>query len=379
MPTPGSSPSDDTATPERSDSDAPPPHASARRESRSAGKAPSINPHLQARPRPAAWSVERYVEGIRAGDRVTLSRAITLVESTQQRHREMAQTVIEACLPYAGDSERIAITGIPGVGKSTFLEALGTALAEDGRKIAVLTVDPSSERSKGSILGDKTRMGALASHPNAYIRPSPTSGSLGGVARKTRETIVLCEAAGFRTLFVETVGVGQSEITVHSMVDVFVLLALAGAGDELQGIKRGIMEMADLIAITKADGDNTRAAEQAGQAYQRALHLFPPTDSGWEPRVLTCSAMTGEGIDTVWDTIQGYLAHIKSNDYFATQRRAQARYWMHQRIEQRLTQDFFEHPAVRTHLGDIEQQVLDGSLTSFAAAERLLQLYLGRE
>jgi len=319
------------------------------------------------------------VDGIRAGDRVTLSRAITLVESTQQRHREMAQAVIEACLPYAGDSERIAITGIPGVGKSTFLEALGTTLAEDGRKIAVLTVDPSSERSKGSILGDKTRMGALASHPNAYIRPSPTSGSLGGVARRTRETIVLCEAAGFRTLFVETVGVGQSEITVHSMVDVFVLLALAGAGDELQGIKRGIMEMADLIAITKADGDNTRAAEQAGQAYQRALRLFPPTDSGWEPRVLTCSAMTGEGIDTVWDTIQAYLAHIKSNDHFATQRRAQARYWMHQRIEQRLTQDFFEHSAVRTHLGGIEQQVLDGSLTSFAAAERLLQLYLDRE
>jgi len=376
MPTSGSSHPDDTSTADTPEAKETPSSASAQRESRSVGKAPSINPNLRARPRPAAWSVERYVEGIRAGDRVTLSRAITLVESSQRRHQEMAQAVIEACLPYAGDSERIAITGIPGVGKSTFLEALGTTLAEDGRKIAVLTVDPSSERSKGSILGDKTRMGALARHPNAYIRPSPTSGSLGGVARKTRETIVLCEAAGFRTLFVETVGVGQSEITVHSMVDVFVLLALAGAGDELQGIKRGIMEMADLIAITKADGDNARAAAQAAQAYQRALRLFPPTDSGWKPRVLTCSATTGEGINTVWDTIQAYLAHIKSNNHFATQRRAQARYWMHQRIEQRLTQDFFEHAAVRTHLSDIEEQVLDGTLTSFAAAERLLQLYL---
>lgn len=378
MPTSSPSHPDGESTPVPPHADPSSARSSVQREAPSAGKAPSINPDLQARRRSGPWSVARYVEGIRAGDRVSLSRAITLVESTQQRHRELAQAVIEACLPFAGDSERIAITGIPGVGKSTFLEALGTTLAEEGRKIAVLTVDPSSERTKGSILGDKTRMGALANHPNAYIRPSPTSGSLGGVARRTRETILLCEAAGYRTLFVETVGVGQSEITVHSMVDVFLLLALAGAGDELQGIKRGIVEMADLIAITKADGANTRAAAQAAQAYQRALRLFPPTESGWKPHVLTCSATTGKGIDAVWDTIQDYLTHVKANGHFVEQRRAQARYWMHQRIEQRLTQDFFEHPAVRARLSDIEAKVRDGSLTSFAAAERLLQLYLDR-
>ncbi len=345
------------------------------REARGPGGAPSINPGLRARHRSTAWTAAKYVDGIRAGDRVVLSRAITLIESTHPRHQDKAQEVINACLPHAGDSKRIAITGVPGVGKSTFIEALGMRLVKDDERLAVLTVDPSSERSRGSILGDKTRMGSLANHPNAFIRPSPTAGSLGGVARKTRETIVLCEAAGFNTIFVETVGVGQSEVTVHSMVDVFLLLALAGAGDELQGIKRGIMEMADLIAVTKADGGNERAAEQARQEFQRALKLFPPTDSGWQPRVLTCSAVTGSGIEDVWDGVCDYLEHVRADGYFEKRRRRQSRYWMHQTIEQRLRHEFFSDPEVTAALDAIEKDVLDGRLTSFAAAEKLLQLY----
>jgi len=347
------------------------------RATRSSGSAPSINPNLRSRRKNPEWSFDRYVEGIRTGDRVTLSRAITLIESALPRHQEKAQRVIDACLPHSGDSQRIAITGIPGVGKSTFLEALGMQLAEEGNRLAVLTVDPSSERSKGSILGDKTRMGELATHENAFIRPSPTAGSLGGVARKTRETIILCEAAGFDTVFVETVGVGQSEITVHSMVDAFVLLALAGAGDELQGIKRGIMEMADVVAVTKADGGNERAATQARQAFERALHLFPPTDSGWKPSVLTCSAFTGEGIDSVWETITAYLGHVRSSGHFHERRRDQARYWMHQTIEQRLRQDFFADERIREALPSTEEDVQQERLTSFAAAEKLLRIYYG--
>ena len=350
---------------------------SALSETTAPGPVSSLNPNLrrQASGAKALLSVDAYVRGIRRGDRVVLSRAITLLESTKPAHQQRARTVLDRCVPEAGDSLRIGITGVPGVGKSTFIEALGTRLADDGRRIAVLAIDPSSERSKGSILGDKTRMGALASHDNVYIRPSPTSGSLGGVARTTRETILLCEAAGFDTIFVETVGVGQSEITVHSMVDLFLLLALAGAGDELQGIKRGIMEMADAIVINKADGENKRAAQRARQNYRNALHLFPPTDSGWSPPVLTCSAQTGHRIDAVWEMMLDYRDHVQHSGHFQQRRTEQAHYWMQQTIEQRLLRDFFDDARVQEHLPDLKQQVLAGTLSAFAAADRLLDAY----
>ncbi|HSH50986.1 MAG TPA: methylmalonyl Co-A mutase-associated GTPase MeaB, partial [Bacteroidales bacterium] len=241
-------------------------------------------------------SVQEYVDGIINGNRTILGQAITLIESSLPDHHQIAQEIIEKCLPYAGNSIRIGITGVPGVGKSTFIESMGKYITSKGNKLAVLAIDPSSERSKGSILGDKTRMEELATDTNAFIRPSPSAGSLGGVARKTRETIVLCEAAGFNTIFIETVGVGQSETAVHSMVDFFLLLMLAGAGDELQGIKRGIMEMADAIVINKADGGNIQKAELAKNQYQNALHLYPPAPSGWIPKVLTCSSLVKTGI-----------------------------------------------------------------------------------
>lgn len=315
---------------------------------------------------------------LRGGDRIALSRAITLVESTRPDHREQAQEIIDRCLPHAGDSIRVGVTGVPGVGKSTFIEALGTRLTEVGQRLAVLAIDPTSERSRGSILGDKTRMERLAADENAFIRPSPTAGTLGGVARKTRETIFLCEAAGYETIFVETVGVGQAEITVHSMVDFFLLLALTGAGDELQGIKRGIVEMADAIAITKADGDNKEKAENTRMAYERALQLFPPTESGWQPVVHTCSALTGDGIEAVWETIESYEKRARETGFFDQRRQEQARHWMHQTIEHRLREEFLSNKAVQEVLSEIEAQVIDGTLSSFAAAEKLLSLYRQR-
>ena len=313
--------------------------------------------------------------GIRNGDRVTLSQAITLLESTRADHREMARTIVEECLPHSGDSIRVAITGVPGVGKSTFIETLGQQLVAAGHRLAVLSVDPSSERSKGSILGDKTRMGALASEENAFIRPSPTAGTLGGVAPKTREAILLCEAAGYEIVFVETVGVGQSEITVRSMVDFFLLLALAGGGDELQGIKRGIIEVADAIAITKADGDNREAAEAARTEYEKALHLLSETESGWAPPVLTCSAQTGAGIDEIWNTVERYRTYTQETGFFDEQRRRQARHWMYQTIEQGLRDDFYANPDVKAARDEAENAVLNGRLSSVAAAERLLAIY----
>jgi LAO/AO transport system kinase len=337
-----------------------------------------LNPNLRDQPAPPrsdTRSADEYVRGILDGDRVTLSQAITLLESTRPDHRETARSVVEQCLPHSGDSIRVAVTGVPGVGKSTFIETLGQRLVTKDHRLAVLTVDPSSERSKGSILGDKTRMGTLASEADAFIRPSPTAGTLGGVAPKTREAILLCEAAGYEIIFVETVGVGQSEITVHSMVDFFLLLALAGAGDELQGIKRGIIEVADAIAINKADGENREAAKTARAEYEKALHLLADTESGWDPPVLTCSAQTGNGIDEVWDTVKRYRAYTEETGYFEEQRRRQARHWMHQTIEQRLRNDFFSDPDVETARGDIEEAVLNGELSSVAAAEQLLAVY----
>lgn len=338
----------------------------------------SLNPDLERHATPTrthARSAEDIVAGICAGDRVVLSQAITLIESAKSDHRAKAREVVNGCLSDAGDSVRVGVTGVPGVGKSTFIEAIGTQLVDDGHHLAVLAIDPSSTRTKGSILGDKTRMGRLASMDDVFIRPSPTGGSLGGVARTTRETILLVEAAGYDTILVETVGVGQSETTVHSMVDVFLLLALAGAGDELQGIKRGIIEMADVIAINKADGPNREAAETARQEYENALRLFPPPESGWQPPVHTCSAETGEGIDAVWSAINAYVDDATERGHFEATRTRQARYWMHQTIEQRLTDDFFADEQVQAALDDVEARVVDGTLSSFAAADALLDLY----
>ncbi|MEM1125361.1 MAG: methylmalonyl Co-A mutase-associated GTPase MeaB [Bacteroidota bacterium] len=336
--------------------------------------APSINPALQRRRR-VLLTVDAYVAGVRAGDRGVLSQAITLIESTQPAHQATAQAVLAACLPHVGRSLRVGITGVPGVGKSTFIETLGIRLTAQGHRLAVLAIDPSSARSKGSILGDKTRMERLAADPRAFIRPSATGGSLGGVARQTRETITLCEAAGYDLIFVETVGVGQSEITVHSMVDVFVLLALAGAGDELQGIKRGIVEMADLVAIHKADGSNRAPAKEALRAIRAALHLYPPADSGWTPQTLLCSSLTGDGIDEVWAAIQAYQAHAAETGFFEARRQRQAWHWTQQTVEQTVLRAFYAHPAVQSVLPRLKEEVAGSQRSSFAAAEALWRAF----
>ena len=318
-----------------------------------------------------------YVNGIVKGNITLLSKAVTLVESSRPEHQEIAQQVILKCLPYSGNSIRIGITGVPGVGKSTFIEAMGKFITQQGGKLAVLAIDPSSERSKGSILGDKTRMEELSVDPNAYIRPSPSAGSLGGVARKTRETIVLCEAAGFDHIFIETVGVGQSETAVHSMSDFFLLLMLAGAGDELQGIKRGIMEMADLIAINKADGTNSDKAQLAKRQYQNALHLFPKKESGWDPKVLTCSALTKTGIPAVWEQIEDYKKRTLENGQFFNKRKAQASFWMHETIAEHIKRNFYYHPLMKEKIKEYELKVLNSELSSFAAAGKLLNIFSG--
>lgn len=322
------------------------------------------------------YSIEDYFNGIQSGNRTIFSKAITLVESTLHQHQEIAQQVIERCLPFAGNSIRLGITGVPGVGKSTFIEALGLSLIEKGHKVAVLAIDPSSERSKGSILGDKTRMENLANHPHAFIRPSASAGSLGGVARKTREAIILCEAAGYNIIFVETVGVGQSETTVHSMVDFFLLLMLAGAGDELQGIKRGIMEMADAIVINKADGDNLKKAELAKREYENALHLFPPAQSGWMPKVDVCSSLYLQGIKEVWDIVLDYIKLTKENKYFFKNRQEQAVRIMTSTIEENLTDGFFNNPVIREKLEEYKQKVLGDEISSYIAAQELMDIYL---
>ena len=320
-------------------------------------------------------SVDEYVAGILRSDITILSRAVTLVESSRADHQQMAQEIIKQCLPHSGQSVRLGITGVPGAGKSTFIEALGMHIIDQGGKLAVLAIDPSSEKSKGSILGDKTRMEQLSGQENAYIRPSPSAGSLGGVARKTRETIILCEAAGFDTIFIETVGVGQSETAVHSMVDFFLLLMLAGAGDELQGIKRGIMEMADAIAINKADGNNIDKATMAQAQYRSALHLFPAAKSGWIPEVKTCSALNKTGVDKIWTMILEYVELTKKNSYFYAHRRDQARYWMFESIHENLSSRFYDHPIVMAHLAEFEKAVLADEKSSFVAANELLDLY----
>jgi LAO/AO transport system kinase len=322
--------------------------------------------------------VDEYVSGILKGDITVLSRAVTLVESSKPDHQDIAQEIITRCLPYSGNSIRIGITGVPGVGKSTFIEALGKHITSIGGKLAVLAIDPSSERSKGSILGDKTRMEELAGDKNAYIRPSPSAGSLGGVARKTRETIILCEAAGFNHIFIETVGVGQSETAVHSMTDFFLLLMLAGAGDELQGIKRGIMEMADFIAINKADGSNVEKAQMAKVQYKNALHLFPQKDSKWEPGVLTCSAVFKTGISEIWEKIEKYKELTTQNNYFSVKRNEQSIFWMYETIEAQLKRNFYHHPLIKDKIAEMESMVLSSRKSSFIAAGELLKLFYGQ-
>ena len=325
-----------------------------------------VNPFLQKRKR-RELTTDDYVDGILNGDRVILSRAITLAESLNTDHQRMAQEVIERCLPHAGHSLRIGITGVPGVGKSTFIEAFGKHLTSIGKKIAVLAIDPSSERSKGSILGDKTRMELLSTDPNAFIRPSPSGLTLGGVARKTRETIVLCEAAGFDIIIVETVGVGQSETVVKSMVDFFLLLMLAGAGDELQGIKRGIMEMADALVINKADGDNIHAAEVARTRYQSALHLFPMNENGWVVPVATCSAIEHTSIDKVWQIMCDFEQHTKANGFFEKNRNEQNVKIFYDWIDFTIKNNFFNNPDVQTKIDELLPKVLDGRITPYQA------------
>jgi LAO/AO transport system kinase len=342
---------------------------------------PNINPDVltkSVRKRRKRYSVEEYVNGILSGNMTILSQAITLVESSLPEHYDAAQTIIEKCLPHSSKSIRIGITGAPGAGKSTFIETFGLHITCEGRKLAVLTIDPSSEQTRGSILGDKTRMEQLGIHPNAYIRPSPAAGTLGGVARKTRETIVLCEAAGFDTILVETVGVGQSETAVHSMVDFFLLLMLAGAGDELQGIKRGITEMADLIAITKADGSNEQVAEGAKVSFQNALHLFPAKSSGWMPQVHTCSALKNRGITELWEIIMKYFDFTGKTGYFEELRRLQSKISMHNTIVEYLNNSFYGREEVMLLLPELERQLYRGEITSYKAAVILLDKYFKR-
>lgn len=325
--------------------------------------------------RMAQPSPEELITRVLTGDISALSRAITLIESSNPNHFAKANAIINACLPHANQSIRIGITGVPGVGKSTFIEAFGTHLTSQGKKVAVLTIDPSSSISHGSILGDKTRMEELAKDPNAYVRPSASGETLGGVARKTRETITLCEAAGFDTIIIETVGVGQSETAVHSMVDFFLLLQIAGAGDELQGIKRGIMEMADAILINKSDGDNIQKATLTKTEMNRALHLFPSKKSGWTPTATTCSAKTHEGINEVWDNILKYIKLTKSNRYFDTKRAEQNEFWLLETINDQLKQDFFNHPEIQDILEKTKKAVRNNESSPFAAAQLLLETY----
>lgn len=340
----------------------------------------NINPYLKrGRFKRHDMSVNDMVEGILKGNVTVLSQAVTLVESVNPDHQAKAQEVIEKCLPHSGNSIRVGISGVPGAGKSTSIDQFGLhVLDKYSGKLAVLAIDPSSERSKGSILGDKTRMERLSVREEAFIRPSPTAGSLGGVARKTRETIILCEAAGFDKIFVETVGVGQSETACHSMVDFFLLIQLAGTGDELQGIKRGIMEIADGIVINKCDGENVDKCKLAATSFRNALHFFPPSDSGWMPKVLCYSGFYGTGIREIWDMVYEYMRFTKENGYFDYRRNEQNRYWMYESINEKLRSSFYNNPAIEGRLNAAEHAVLAGEKTSFAAARELLDLYFNK-
>jgi LAO/AO transport system kinase len=321
-------------------------------------------------------TVNQYVDGILQKDRVVLSRAITLVESSLSEDQLLAEEVLHQVLPYAANSLRIGITGVPGVGKSTFIEAFGQHIVQQGHQLAVLTIDPSSQASKGSILGDKTRMSALASDKRAFIRPSPSGNTLGGVAAKTREAMLLCEAAGFDVIFIETVGVGQSETLVKGMVDFFLLLMLAGAGDELQGIKKGIIETADALVITKADGDNLAKAKLARKDYQNALHLFPLNENGWKPKVKVCSAVENSGLVEVWEMMIDFAEKMKANGHFQRNRTQQRLAWMHEHIKWSLENRFYQDPAIVEQLNQVSPLVEKGEVPALTMARKLVQGFL---
>jgi len=322
-------------------------------------------------------STKKFISEILAGNISFLSRAITLIESSNKKHQEKANIILNECLPHANKSIRIGITGVPGVGKSTFIEALGMQLTEKNKKVAVLAIDPSSSINKGSILGDKTRMEELVNNKHAFIRPSPAGSSLGGVAQKTRETIILCEAAGFDTIIIETVGVGQSETMVHSMVDFFLLLKIAGAGDELQGIKRGIIEMADAIIINKSDGENIRNASIAKVDFTRALHLYPQKTSGWKPKVLTASALEGTGVNEVMEMIESYILLVKKNNFFVSNRNHQNISWLKAIIEKNLYDSFYKNNKNLIALKKEIELLENNQTTPFLSAKKLLKNYNG--
>ncbi len=317
-------------------------------------------------------TAQEYIDGILRGDRVILSRGITIVESSLESDKKLAKEIIQAILPHSGNSIRIGITGVPGVGKSTFIEAFGKYLISKGHKVGILSIDPSSQRSKGSILGDKTRMEELANMEDAYIRPSATGDTLGGVANKTGESMLLCEAAGYDVILIETVGVGQSETAVHGMTDFFLLLMLSGAGDELQGIKKGIMEMADMVVINKADGDNMKRSEIAKRQYQNALHIFPLSDSGWSPVVSTASAIKNIGIDTVWDEITKYKKLVDENGYFLANRNQQQIQWMYNNINEELKRLFYGSKNIANHLAILEKDIVSSKISPVKAAELII-------
>ncbi len=337
----------------------------------------SVKHRPPSRFRRPVLSAQEMAKQVLEGNRMVLARAITLVESNAPRHADKAQDLIRRLLPHTGQAIRIGITGVPGVGKSTFIEALGCYLTGKGHRVAVLAVDPSSSISGGSILGDKTRMEKLSQDANCFIRPSPSGGSLGGVARKTRETMLVCEAAGFDVILIETVGVGQSEVTVRSMVDFFLLLMLSGAGDELQGIKKGIMEIANALVINKADGDNKLPAERARTEYERALHYLQPATRGWTTHAYTCSSLTGDGINKIWETIKTFEHITRESGVFQSFRKKQTVKWVHDMINEHLTSLFFKHPEVTAQLPDIETAVSEGSMPAVTAVRKLLQIFHG--
>lgn len=328
--------------------------------------------------RSTTFNADDLVNGILNSDTTSLSRAITLIESNNLDQQALGQDILNRCIPHSGKSIRVGITGVPGVGKSTFIESFGELLTSKGNKVAVLAIDPSSQKSGGSILGDKTRMETLSANPNAFIRPSASADSLGGVARKTRESIILCEAAGYNIILVETVGVGQSETEVHSMVDFFLLLMLAGAGDELQGIKRGIMEMADLITITKADSGNEQNAKNAVREYKNAIHLFPPTASGWIPTVLTCSSLQKQGLEHVLEKIKEHDRHFITKGLKENKRKEQSRYWMKTTIQHSLLEQFYKHKTIKAVYAEKEKAVMNNVKSPFTAAQELLALVMSK-
>lgn len=349
-------------------------HKSTLREIKGILKPPTINPNIVGF-KTKNDSVKEIVAQLLKGNITNLSRAITLIESTSAKHQEKANQIIDACLPFANNSIRIGITGVPGVGKSTFIESFGNLLTLKGKKVAVLAIDPSSSLHKGSILGDKTRMQELVKNKNVFIRPSPSGKNLGGVAKKTRESIILCEAAGFDIILIETVGVGQSETVVHNMIDFFLLLKLAGAGDELQGIKRGIIEMADTIVINKADNDNEKQAKLAKREFLNALHLYPLKESLWQPKVTTCSALNNRGIDTIWEIILEYITLTKSNNYFEENRINQNKFWLIDTVNQALQFNFYSSSKIKKRLEEEIELITNHKSNPFKSARKLLQYY----